>query len=164
MNGVVQGGLRYNVTGNYVALFNQTDYALNNEPFVLQGRNVGIGTLTPTNNLEIVAGGTTLADAWTTRSSREFKTNIRPLERALETVEQLRGVSYESKVDGKRGIGVIAEDVDEIVPELVSHNPQTLKAQGVDYSRLTALLIEAVKTQQAEIEQLKAVVAQLSQR
>jgi len=52
--------------------------------------------------------------------------------------------------------------VDEIVPEVVSRDPQTNEVQGVDYSRLAALLIEAVKTQQAEIQQLKARVEELT--
>jgi len=109
-----------------------------------------------------VAGGTTLADAWTTRSSREFKANIQPLEGALEKVVQLQGVSYERKSDGKHEIGVVAEDVAQIVPEVVSRDPNTHDLQGVDYSRLTALLIEAVKSQQAEIQHLKAQIEQLT--
>jgi Chaperone of endosialidase len=138
-------------------------------PFVtfLQTGQMGIGTQTPANTLEIVAGGTTLADAWTTRSSRQFKTNVQPLEDALQKVEQLQGVSYDRKTDGKHEIGVVAEDVDQVVPEVVSHDPKTHEAQGVDYSRLAALLIEAVKsqqseiqTQQAEIQQLKAQIGQ----
>jgi hypothetical protein len=123
---------------------------------------VGIGTTSPAHTLEVVAGGTTLADAWTVRSSRRFKTNIQPLEGALEKVEQLQGVSYERKSDGKHEIGVIAEDVDQIVPEVVSRSPKTKEVQGVDYARLAALLIEAVKSQQAEIQELKAQIGQLT--
>ena len=123
---------------------------------------MGIGTTNPQNTLEVVAGGTTLADAWTARSSRRFKTNIRPLVGALEKVEQLQGVSYERKKDGQHEIGVIAEEVEQVVPEVVSRDPTTKEVQGVDYARLAALLIEAVKAQQAEIEQLKVQVGQLT--
>jgi hypothetical protein len=123
---------------------------------------VGVGTKTPSNTLEVRVGGTTLADSWTVRSSRRFKNNIEPLAGALEKVERLRGVSYERKDDGRREIGVVAEEVDKIVPEVVSRDPQTHEVQGVDYSRLTALLIEAVKAQEAEIRQLKAQIKQLS--
>jgi hypothetical protein len=126
------------------------------------GGNLGIGTVSPTATLAVVAGGTTLADEWTTRSSRRFKTNIQPLEGALAKVAQLQGVSYERKVDGKREIGVIAEDVAHIVPEVVSRDPETHDVQGVDYSRLAALLIEAVKSQQAEIQKLNARIEQLT--
>ena len=124
--------------------------------------NVGIGTTTPANTLEVVAGGTTLADAWTVRSSRRFKTNIQPLEGALEKVEQLQGVSYDRKSDGRHEIGVIAEDIDHVVPEVVSRDPRTKEVQGVDYARLAALLIEAVKSQQAEIQQLKVQIEQVT--
>src|SRR5438445_10493931 len=126
------------------------------------GGKVGVGTSNPTVGFEVGAGHSTLADAWITRSSRRFKTNIQPLVGALKTIEQLQGVSYERKSDGKREIGVVAEDVDQVVPELVFRDPETKEVQGVDYSRLSALLIEAVKTQQAEIQQLKAQVRQLS--
>jgi hypothetical protein len=128
----------------------------------LQGGDVGVGNTSPAATLDIVAGGTTLADAWTTRSSRRFKTNIQPLEGALEKVEQLRGVSYDRKADGKHEIGVVAEDVDQVVPEVVSRDPKNQEVQGVDYSRLAALLIEAVKSQQAEIQELKMQVLQLT--
>jgi hypothetical protein len=123
--------------------------------------SVGIGTASSSNTLEVRAGGTTLADSWSVRSSRRFKNNIQPLAGALEKVEQLQGVSYERKDDGRQEIGVIAEDVDQVVPEVVSRDPETHQVQGVDYSRLSALLIEAVKSQEVEIQQLKLQVEQL---
>jgi hypothetical protein len=126
------------------------------------GGKVGVGTSTPTAAFEVGIGHSTLADSWITRSSRRFKTNIQPLAGALEKIEQLQGVSYERKADGKHEIGVVAEEVDQVVPELVARDPETKEVQGVDYSRLSALLIEAVKTQQAEIQELKAQVLQLS--
>jgi hypothetical protein len=95
---------------------------------------VGVGTISPSNTLEVVAGGTTLADAWTVRSSRRFKTNIQPLDGALEKIEQLEGVSYQRKSDGRREIGVVAEDVDRVVPEVVSRDAETNEVQGVDYA------------------------------
>jgi len=127
----------------------------------LAGGKVGIGT-TPSQTLEVKVGGTTLADDWTIRSSRRFKTNIQPLHDALGRIEALQGVSYERKSDGKHEIGVVAEDVDRVVPEVVAHDPETHEVEGVDYSRLVALLIEAVKSQQVEIERLKSQMAQLT--
>jgi len=59
---------------------------------------------------------------------------------------------------------VVAEDVDQIVPELVSRDLKTHEVQGVDYSRLTALLIEAVKAQEAEIRQLRLQIKQLQSK
>jgi len=113
---------------------------------------VGIGTASPSNMLEVGAGLSTLADAWTTRSSRRWKTNIQTLHGALEKVQQLRGVSYDLKASGKHEVGVIAEEVGAVVPEVVSWEKNGKDAQGVDYSRLTALLIEATKEQQKLIQ------------
>jgi hypothetical protein len=95
--------------------------------------------------------GLAVADGWGTYSSRRFKTDIQTLTGALEKVEQLRGVSYTLKATGKHEIGVIAEEVGEVVPEVVTYEANGKDARAVDYTRLTALLIEATKQQQAEI-------------
>ena len=115
---------------------------------------VGIGTTSPTNLLTLGKGfGPSIADGWTTYSSRRWKTNIHLLQNALSKVEQLRGVSYDLKDSGKHEIGVIAEEVGAVVPELVTYEDNGTDARGVDYSRLTALLIEATKEQQKLIQQ-----------
>jgi hypothetical protein len=119
--------------------------------------NVGIGTTTPSNILTIAQGaGHPLSDGWTTYSSRRWKTNIQTLHGALAKVEQLRGVSYDLKDSGKHEMGVIAEEVGAVVPEVVTYEDNGKDARGVDYSRLTALLIEAVKQQEREIHDLKS--------
>jgi hypothetical protein len=125
---------------------------------------VGIGTSSPTAILTIGRGtGHPVSDSWETYSSRRWKTNIHTLPNALAKVEQLRGVTYDQKDSGKHEIGVIAEEVGAVVPEIVTYEPNGRDARGVDYARLTALLIEAAKqqqrllrTQQADIHQLKA--------
>jgi hypothetical protein len=117
------------------------------------GIRVGIGTSTPSNIFTIGQGqGHAIADAWDTYSSRRWKTNIQTLRGSLEKVEQLRGVSYDLKDSGKHEVGVIAEEVGAVVPEVVSWETNGKDAHGVDYSRLTALLIEATKEQQALIQ------------
>jgi hypothetical protein len=116
--------------------------------------NVGIGTATPSNVLTIAKGaGQAISDGWSVYSSRRWKTNIQTLDGALERVEQLRGVSYDATASGKHEIGVIAEEVGAVVPEVVAWERNGEDAQGVDYSRLTALLIEATKEQQALIRE-----------
>lgn len=118
---------------------------------------VGIGTETPSNVLTIARGaGHPVSDSWETYSSRRWKTNVHPLQNALNKVELLRGVSYDQKDSGKHEIGVIAEDVGKVVPEIVTYEDNGRDARAVDYSRLTALLIEAVKQQQREIRDLKS--------
>jgi hypothetical protein len=124
---------------------------------------VGIGAPNPivTDSLTIGQGtGHAIADSWDTYSSRRWKTNIQTLHGALAKVEQLRGVSYDLKESGNHEVGVIAEEVGAVVPEIVSWEENGKDAQGVDYSRLTALLIEATKEQQTLIhkqqQQIKA--------
>jgi Chaperone of endosialidase len=113
---------------------------------------VGIGTAKPSNILTIAQGaGHPVSDGWETFSSRRWKTNIQTLNGSLEKVEQLRGVSYDLKANGKHEVGVIAEEVGAVVPEVVTWEQNGKDAQSVDYSRLTALLIEATKEQQREL-------------
>jgi hypothetical protein len=125
------------------------------------GVKVGIGTATPSNIFTIAQGaGEAISDGWSVYSSRRWKTNIRTLQGALKKVEQLRGVSYDLQATGKHEVGVIAEEVGAVVPEVVTWDKNGKDAQSVDYSRLTALLIEATKEQDALIheqqEQIKA--------
>ncbi len=135
-----------------------TDY--NRRISIEQHGNVGIGTATPSNLLTLVqGGGAALADGWNTYSSRRWKTHIQPLQNALGKVEQLRGVSYDLKGSGKHEIGVIAEEVGAVVPEVVTYEDNGKDARSVDYSRLTALLIEATKQQQRQFRQQGAELA-----
>jgi hypothetical protein len=118
--------------------------------------NVGIGTTSPTNILTVgQGGGNVLADGYDTYSSRRWKTNIYPLTDALAKITQLQGVSFDRTANGKRDIGFLAEDVGQVVPEIVTYEPNGNDARSVDYSRLTPLLVEAVKEQQAEIQMLR---------
>jgi len=123
---------------------------------------VGIGTATPANVFTVAQGaGPAIADGWDTYSSRRWKTNIQTLHGALAKVGQLRGVSYDLKDSGKHEVGVIAEEVGAVVPEIVSWGKDGKDAQGVDYGRLTALLIEATKEQEAQIRQQQELIARL---
>jgi len=129
---------------------------------VLTGGNVGIGTTTPTEKLHVV--GNILATGTITPSARRLKTNIQPLAGALNKIKRLRGVSFAWKESGRHDLGLIAEEVGQVVPEVVAYEENGLDAKGVDYARLTALLIEAVKEQQTQIRQLKRKLGLLKTR
>ena len=190
--GIGEGTLLYNTTGSYntaLGYFSGPDSAhtgllyataIGAEAVVSQSNaivlggpyggaafaKVGIGTATPTNALTIANGaGPAISNGWNVYSSRRFKTNIHTMEGALEKVERMRGVYYDQKSDGKRQVGVIAEEVGAVVPEVVTWEANGKDAQSVDYSRLTALLIESTKEQQELIknqqEQIKAQQAQI---
>ncbi|MBC8180754.1 tail fiber domain-containing protein [candidate division KSB1 bacterium] len=121
------------------------------------GGNVGIGVWDPSNILTIQQSSSTdpVADAWTTYSSRRWKTNIKPIDNALDKVQRLQGVYYDWKADGKHDIGLIAEEVGEVIPEVVAYEENGVDAQSVDYARLVAVLIEGMKEQQEQINELK---------
>jgi hypothetical protein len=97
-------------------------------------------------------------------SDQTLKTNITPITSALSKVLQLNGVEFDF-IDGadtgylkKHQIGLIAQDVNKVIPEVVGkNNDGTL---GVSYQHLVAVLIEAIKEQQQEIEDLKKIVSE----
>jgi len=92
-------------------------------------------------------------------SDAMFKTNIKPIDNALEQIMKLRGVSFTWKTTGKSDVGVIAQEVEKVYPEVVNTASNGIKS--VDYGHLVGPLIEAIKTQQKEIEALKARVTAL---
>jgi hypothetical protein len=139
----------------------------NTEQMILASNgSVGIGTTSPQEKLQVIgnicATGSVSTCLILTNSSRRWKTNISPVENALDKVQQLNGVYYDSKTDGKRNLGLIAEEAGKVVPEIVKYEENGKDAQGLDYSRLVALLIEAVKEQQKEINALKTTVNALT--
>ncbi len=75
-------------------------------------------------------------------SSRRWKTDIRPLERSLSLVQKLQGVRYRWKASGDPDIGLIAEEVGEVLPEVVQYADNGEDARSVQYARLVAVLIE----------------------
>ena len=127
--------------------------------------NVGIRTANYSNVLTIGQGtGPALADGWDSYSSRRWKTNVQPLDGALDKVNRLNGVSFDWKGTGKHDIGLVAEEVAQVLPEVVSFEKDGQEARSVDYGRLTAVLVEAIKAQQAEIIALKTQVNALTNR
>jgi hypothetical protein len=127
------------------------------------GVNVGIGTATPSNVFTIAQGaGLAISDGWSVYSSRRWKTNIQTLHGALEKVERLRGVSYDLQANSSHQLGVIAEEVGAVVPEVVTWENNGKDARSVDYSRLTALLIEATKEQQSLIREQQRQISRLA--
>ncbi len=90
------------------------------------------------------------------QSARRFKQDIRPLEEAAELLRRLRGVRFRWKPEfgGAEDIGFLAEEVADVLPEVVQRNPATGEVEGVDYARIVAVVVEAFKAQQQRLEQL----------
>jgi hypothetical protein len=86
-------------------------------------------------------------------SDERLKTNVTTIEDSVGKVLQLRGVNYRSLQDNKMNIGVIAQEIQEIIPEVVQENSDGYLS--VSYGNITGLLIEAIKELKLEIEILK---------
>jgi hypothetical protein len=85
-------------------------------------------------------------------SDANLKTNIQPISNALEIATKLEGVKFEWKETNKPSIGVIAQQIEEVLPELVS----TAENKTVNYNGLIGVLIEAIKELKAEVDELKS--------
>ena len=97
------------------------------------------------------SGATITATDFNSTSDFNLKENIKTVENSLNTIEQLRGVSFDWKETGKGSYGVIAQELEEILPDLV----KTGEVKSVNYNGLIGVLIEAVKELKKEIEELK---------
>ena len=121
----------------------------NNQFLIRAGGGVGIGTNNPQEQLD-VAGKVSCSGLQETSDLR-LKTDIQPITNALCKIEQLRGISFKWVPEavsvgatlGSGQIGVIAQEVEHVFPELVTTPENGYKS--VDYTKLTAVLIEAIK-------------------
>ena len=104
------------------------------------------------------AGAAIFNNNVTAFSDRRLKSDIQTVENALEKVEQLRGVTYirDDNVDGGQQLGVIAQEVEEVFPQVVLTSDDERGTKSVDYGRLTGALIEAVKELSAKVKELEA--------
>ncbi len=93
-------------------------------------------------------------------SDIRLKENVHTIENALDKGSALRGVSFDFKETKQPQIGVIAQEVEQIIPEVVGENPDGYK--GVQYGNIVGLLIEAIKEQQKQIEELKEKINEIS--
>jgi hypothetical protein len=155
----VQGSVFFNCayggggTSKYISMMNNTLYVKNDA-------RVGINTSSPSQALHVI--GNILASGTVTQNSdAKFKKNVYTIENALQKVQQLRGVSYNRIDTEKSEIGVIAQEVKEVVPELVSVDEEN--NHSVAYGNMVGLLIEAIKEQQKQINALTEKVNMLEQ-
>jgi hypothetical protein len=155
----------------------QYPYTANTADLHIQGSGttrgyVGVGVEIPTQNLDVsgnvrirTIGSSASAGALhytadgtltTNTSDIRLKTNILPLQNSLDKVKNLRGVSYDWIEDGTHRIGFIAQEVNEVVPELTFiNNTSDERYMGVHYDNMTALLVESVKEMSKTIDELK---------
>jgi hypothetical protein len=125
--------------------------ASGNNLFVdIDTNRVGVGTTIPSTALQ-VSGTITCVDVNST-SDINLKENIHQIKNPLDKVIQINGVGFRWKDSKEEAIGVIAQDIEEVIPELVKISNGT---KTVNYNGLVGVLIEAIKEQQRQIEDLK---------
>lgn len=125
------------------------------------GGNVGIGVTSPSEKLEV--NGNVKGVAFLYTSDESLKEEITPVTDALSKIQALEGVNFKWKENGESAVGLIAQNVETVFPELVATDENTgLKA--VQYANLVAPLIEAIKDQQAQIEELQVRIAELENK
>ena len=142
----------------------------NNGIAILENGYVGMGIANPTVKLQV--NGDIIANSIGGSSDFRFKTNIRPVTNALDKIIALRGVyinwnqnefpdrQFGSNVE----VGFIAQEVEKIIPEIVTKDKTKEEYRSVKYDKLVALLVEAIKEQQKQIDSLTIKVNNLNQK
>lgn len=115
--------------------------------------NVGIGITSPVEKMEV--DGNISATSFLFSSDRRLKKNIKPIT-GLEHILKLQGVCFDWKESGDPSVGLVAQDVEGVLPELVSTNSIT-GLKSVQYANLVAVLIEAVKELKTENDYIKKI-------
>jgi hypothetical protein len=110
----------------------------------------------------VLANGSTYASAFYYTSDERLKDNIVPISESLEKLKKLDGVYFNWKSNDEPSMGLIAQDVEKVFPEAVSTNAQT-GFKSVDYGKMVAPLIEAVKEQQSQIKDLQLQIKELKE-
>lgn len=134
-----------NATTNAIQITNSTNSTSTGSGALIVSGGVGIG------------GNVYVGQTVTQLSDIRLKSNITPITEPLALVKQLEGIkfSYKSDLTQKQHIGFIAQQVKQIVPELVYGGTMDDSYQGISYGNITALLVEAIKEQQKQIDELK---------
>jgi hypothetical protein len=135
--------------GGYVGYANLGSGAAANTFYITTGSGSTTSGIRMNND-----GNVTVAGTITESSSIRYKENIETLKYGLDKIVQLRGVTYNKKDTGAKEIGLIAEEVESILPDVILRN-QEGEPDSVSYGRITAVLIEAIKELKMEIEELK---------
>ena len=158
------GSLYFSNVTNDVTLFQQ--YVSGNLIFgtnttekmrITSGGNMLMGTTSDNGERLYVSGAIRATGTITANSDLTLKKNLLKIENALEKVEQINGYTYEFKEDdSKRHAGVIAQEIQTVLPEIVNKGNDGIL--GVEYGNISALLIEAIKEQQIQINELKALL------
>jgi phage gp45-like len=127
--------------------------------------NINGGGTSYAINLPNTAGGDAVARSWITHSDKTMKEGITNLDsdEILNKVLSLQGCTYKYKSGSDQEIGFLAQDMQKVFPEFVYGQHLEEGKLGIDYSKIASVLVESIKAQQGQIEDLKSVVVKLSE-
>ena len=119
--------------------------------------NTTSGTLTSVNTSStklnyVPSTGTLSSTVFNTTSDAEKKSNIEIIANALDIIENLRGVTFEFTDTGAQSAGLIAQDVEKYLPELVTNSDN---GKALNYNGVIGILVEAVKTLSEQVKKLE---------
>lgn len=152
--------LRFMESDNLMLLVNSAGGDFQNAFFVKADGSVGIGGSTLSNHKLWVQGRAGGTAPWNSTSDRRFKTDIETISSALAKVRSLRGVRF-TRINGGGGkeIGFIAQEVEPVVPDVVSTDSEGYKS--IQYGAMVSVLVEAMKEMDAEVKRLHARIEEL---
>jgi len=148
-NSGTQRGYFTGYSGGLIINASTGTLALNNG-----GSNVLIGTTTDNGERLYVSGSIRATGSITANSDVRLKKNIERIENALQKVSEISGYTYNTIYDEDRHAGVIAQEIDKVLPEIVNKGNDGL--MGVEYGNISALLIEAIKDLKVQNDSLQA--------
>lgn len=112
-------------------------------------------------NIDVSRSGQDIVFRTRITSSERYKEDIRPITDALGVVEALEGKSFSWKDSGEEDLGLIAEEVEKVLPQVVYHSDSEGVVEGINYYSLVALLVEAINEQQSTIGALEERIERL---
>jgi hypothetical protein len=123
---------------------------------------LGIGTTNPTSkfyvNGDVFVTGIITATDYNSASDIRLKENIQKIDNPIDKIIRIEGVTFDWKSDNKSSMGVIAQNIEKVLPQLVNGE----ESKTVNYNGIIGLLIECVKTQQEQIDDLNRRLDDLS--
>lgn len=130
---------------------NTADYLSANDGAEVSIRYNNSVKLTTTSTGVTITGDATAAN-FNTTSDATLKTNVETLTGSLDAINAMRGVSFDWIENGGSEVGFIAQEVEQVLPQVVNTNDDGIKS--VKYGNIVAVLVEALKEQQAQIDAL----------
>jgi len=130
---------------------------VSDKDFIVKGNDGGTEITALTLDMS-AAGAATFNNNVTAFSDERLKSEIKTIEDGLTKVEQLRGVTYvrDDIKDSGQQLGVIAQEIEKVLPQVVLTANDDMQTKSVDYGRLTGVLIEAVKELSARVKELES--------